>query len=175
MALNKLLPVVVSMLCVLPVHSDTLPLKGKSFLDEMARIDAEMSLFRKQQELASLKGASVPQEIKDKPKVVSIYGVGGRLVADIRYSNGLVISASAGEEIPGGYRVVALGKNGVTVTEDGKRKIGLEYYLPYSSVSEAPSVAMPQTVQPPFGASFIPQLPVPGNGPVQSMGMAQGR
>lgn len=160
MGLNKLACALA--LILVGSAANAAPPKG-SYLDEMARIDAEMSLFRKQMEFSNLRQGASPQEAtKDRPKVVSVYGQDKRLVAELRYMNGLVVSVSVGDEIPGGYRIYSMGKTGVTVTDGNKKKFGLEYHVGVDVVPDAPPMAMP--VAPyagPYG-EVAPRLPILG-------------
>lgn len=115
-----------------PALAETLPpppapVVGSAYLDEMARMDAELAVLRKRQEVRqaqeAITGASGTAKM---PKVLATYMSEGRLVAEIMYDHGLVTRVRGGETIPGDLLVVSVEPKGVTVRA-GSTKTVLDY------------------------------------------------
>ncbi len=113
------------------------PVVGGAYLDEMARMDAELQLLRKRQEVRqaqdALNGTSAsPAQM---PKVLAIYMSEGRLAAEIMYAHGLVTRVRGGETIPGDIQIVSVGPKGVTVRVAGAGKKSVLDYAVRTSVT----------------------------------------
>lgn len=139
-----------TMACVLmaaPAAAQTLPppVVGGAYLDEMARMDAELAVLRKRQEVRqateAITGATGTGS--KMPKVLATYMSEGRLIAEIMYEHGLVTRVRGGESIPGDLVVVSVEQKGVTVRANGKKTM-LDYAVrsavaaPVESVMPSP-------------------------------------
>ena len=77
------------------------------------------------------------------PVVKSVVGVGTALIATFVYSNGTSVDARVGDTLPGGYRVVEILSNRVTLSQAGRR-----FVVGFSA--EVPVVPPPPSVSPSF-------------------------
>lgn len=151
------LVVLASVLVAAPATAQTLPppVVGGAYLDDMARMDAELSVLRKRQEIRQAQEAisGVTGTASKMPKVLATYMSEGRLIAEIMYDHGLVTRVRGGESIPGDLVVVSVAQKGVTVRANGK-KIMLDYAVrsavaaPVESMMPSPApMAAPMSVR----------------------------
>lgn len=108
----------------LPSDAQTAPL-----YDEVAKLNAELQLAKgraaklsvdlelanKRRELEKAQGSGDNAIPKGMPAVVSIEGVGAKLVATLSFANGMVIGARAGDVLPTGAKVERIEPSAVYV------------------------------------------------------------
>lgn len=75
------------------------------------------------------------------PVVRTISGSSKKLQATLLFAGGIELDTTAGREIPGGYRVVQVSLDGVTVERQGKR-----YQLGFSNQAPTRMSAVPPTL-----------------------------
>lgn len=112
------------------VQSETILYKAKAERAK-AKHEADNSDIKTQPQPAStmMPALSMPQhppyastEMKPLlPVVKEISGSGTRLSATLLFSNGSVIDATSGKELPEGYRVQQVTLDGVVLSKNGKR------------------------------------------------------
>lgn len=84
----------------------------------------------------------------DLPVVKAITGSSQKMQAALLYSNGAEVDAVAGRELPGGYRVVQITLDGVTLESKGKRyPLGFSNQAP-SAANQPPALSQPANVLP---------------------------
>ncbi len=91
----------------------------QSINGEVNPVNAEYPLGNIQPTTASVRNAETQQGL---PVVKAVFGSGKRLHATLLYSSGFEVDAdSSSRELPGGYHVVTLTVDNVTVERGGKR------------------------------------------------------
>lgn len=124
------------------------PVVGGAYLDDMARMEAELAVLRKRQEVRQAQEAITGGYGNAKmPKVIATYMSEGRLVAEILYDHGLVTRVRGGETIPGDLMVVSVEAKGVTVRA-GSTKTVLDYAVRSAIAAPVDPVMPPAPVMP---------------------------
>ena len=87
------------------------------------------------------------------PVVKGVFGANGKLFATFLYADGATVDAHRGSVIPGGYTVMSLDAEHVTLGKAGRRiEVGFS--------DTAPTTPHPQAQSP--AGSFISGMPIPG-------------
>ncbi len=131
---------------------------------------AQVDLARQEDELRKLNGGSaggVPMGLSSggfadagTPSVRSVAGVNGKLYATFVYSSGITADATAGETIPGGFKVAHVTVDKVELQKGGRRfQVGFASHAPSAGVANGMSPGMGQ---PGYG---VPQPMLPGLNP----------
>lgn len=144
------------------------PRAGVSYLDELAKKDAQLVLLRKEIELRDARQllAGGPSGL---PLVSSVSGFESDLTATLTYPNGRKVTVRRGQQLPGGVQVREVSRAGVVV-----RVAAIEAALEFDSGREVrsggaqertPTHLLPPIpqVNVPLPASLMP--PVPAGGP----------
>lgn len=130
------------------VQAETILAEAKVRLAEaQAKLDGQVSTPMP----AGLSAVQLPPRdvALPAPVVRTIYGSGGRMTASFLFPGGYEADASAGQELPGGYRVESISLDKVLLSKDGKR-------FPVGFSNTAPS--MPAQSQS-MGGMVAPALP----------------
>ncbi len=82
------------------------------------------------------------------PVVKAVVGVGAALIATFVYSNGTSVDARVGDTLPGGYRVVEILSNRVTLSQAGRRLVvGFSAEVPVTPPQPSTSPSFPLPVR----------------------------
>jgi type IV pilus biogenesis protein PilP len=135
-----------------------------SYLDEMAKMDAQMAYLQKQADLKLALQRTSPSEAL--PKVISIVEDDKGLTAQLVYSSGLVRWVAKGDLLARGLSVSAITSNTVSIG-GGRNRIDLQFVTPQvagGAISSHSSVGMPLPPLPTFQMG-VPALPAPAPTP----------
>ncbi|MBS1196290.1 MAG: hypothetical protein H6R18_75 [Proteobacteria bacterium] len=118
----------------------TQPVAQPNYLDEMAKIDAQIAYIQKQNELKeALKNSSGNEGL---PKVVSILVDEKGGAAQVIYDSGIVRWLKSGDVLADGVKVLAINKSSVLVGA-GERQFRLAFASPKAGAATANSGMMP--------------------------------
>lgn len=111
-----------------------------NYLDEMAKIDAQIAYLQKQSELKEVLKKSSGNE--GLPKVVSILVDDKGGSAQVIYESGIVRWLKNGDTLMDGLKVVSINKSSVTVGQ-GSSQFSLSFASPKAGTATANSGLMP--------------------------------
>ncbi len=142
-----------------------------NYLDEMAKIDAQIAYIQKQNELREVLKKSSGNE--GLPKVVSILVDEKGGSAQVIYESGIVRWLKSGDVLADGVKVLAINKSSVVVGA-GERQFPLGFASPKAGAAGAnsglmpplPNINIPMPLPPsasPPGAPAAPVAPAAGN------------
>jgi hypothetical protein len=103
--------------------------EGESFLDEIARLDAQIRMLRKRQEFQQ-----VMRDVLNKsvgvgvPSVLAVYGIKGQLWAELILDGGVRRLVKVHDVLPGGLRIVRISRWEV-VAQKGETRIPLQFIV----------------------------------------------
>jgi hypothetical protein len=82
------------------------------------------------------------------PVVKAVVGVGTALIATFVYANGSSVDARVGDALPGGYRVMEITSNRVTLSQAGRRiVVGFSAEVPVATPQPSVNPAFPVPVR----------------------------
>lgn len=140
---------------------------GVHYLDEMATMDIQLNLLKKQKELNDLMKQSGGASVR-LPQIVFIAGPEGDMTADVIYENGLRRKIKKGEAVSKHVEIVEISPTGVVVEvaagKKGKVKQELDFSVRATSTRQVTPSAMPALPNvpnlPPVGVA-VPAMPIP--------------
>lgn len=109
------------------------PVAGHPTVSDLGRYQAEISVLEAKLKAEKLKAdiANVNHKSSEQltgapnstvdPKVISIQGADGNLSADVRLADGSIMTVKKGSRIQGGYKVLSIAQDAVTVLRRGSR------------------------------------------------------
>ena len=96
---------------------------AENWIDEMARIDAQVQLLRKRMELRTELERASAGELSTLPKVVSVFEVDGKKQARLLYQDGRKSVLGEDDVVINGVRIAAINDRAVMVVAgQGKKK-----------------------------------------------------
>ena len=128
------------LLAILPASVLAQQSAQPNYLDEMAKIDAQIAYIQKQNELKEVLKKSSGNE--GLPKVVSILVDEKGGSAQVIYESGIVRWLKSGDALADGVKVLAINKSSVLVSA-GDRRFPLGFASPKAGASGANSGLMP--------------------------------
>lgn len=152
---NKLLWMLVAILPAAALAQQQLQIAQPNYLDEMAKVDAQIAYVQKQTELRdALKKSSGNEGL---PKVLSIMVDERGGTAQVVYGSGIVRWLRKGDFLQDGIRVQAIDKSAVVAGGTGG-KFRLSFFSPHAN--GASSAASDPVSAPPRLNIPLPPLPV---------------
>lgn len=125
-----------------------------SYLDEMAKIDAQIAFIQKQNDLKMVLRQSAGGDWLPKVQSILIDEKGGQ--AQVVYSSGIVRWVKRGDSVQDGMSVINIAKTGVVVGGQGG-KVTLAFVTPVNSTNPSQAAGGPM---PPLPGVNIP-MPMP--------------
>lgn len=113
------------------------PAQAASTADELARLESEHVLLKARLRMLETRAqiaarradidrlSSTSHDSGALPTVTGIDGVAGKLQATVMMDNGHVAEVRAGDTLPNGMKVVAIGADGVTVRSSAGKRVRL--------------------------------------------------
>lgn len=112
-----------------------------NYLDEMAKIDAQIAYLQKQTELKeALKKASVSEGL---PRIVSILVDDKGGSAQVVYGSGIVRWLKVGDVLADGVKVLSISNSSVVVSGADNHKFALSFAAPQTGAAANSGGAMP--------------------------------
>lgn len=150
---NKLLSVLIAALPVCAAAQQAAQ-RQPNYLDEMAKVDAQIAYVQKQTELREALRKSHGNEGLPKILSISIDDRGG--TAQVVYGTGIVRWLRQGDTLQDGVRVQSINRSSVVAVGDGGGKYRLAFYTPQANAAASLSEPVPA---PPRLHIPLPQAP----------------
>lgn len=166
--MHKLIYIVVA--AVFPVLASAQQ-GGVHYLDEMATMDIQVSLLKKQKELNDLVKQSGGASVR-LPQIVFIAGPEGDMTADVVYENGLRRKIKKGESVSKDAEIVEISPTRVVVEVPTGKKGKMKHELDFSvraantrQVTPSAMPALPAVPNLPMVGAAAPAMPAPASPP----------
>lgn len=160
---NKLLWLLAAILPASALAQQQLQSAQPNYLDEMAKVDAQIAYVQKQTELRDALRRSSGNE--GLPKVLSIMVDERGATAQVVYASGIVRWLRKGDFLQDGIRVQSIDKSSVVAGGSGG-KFRLSYFTPHAN--GAAGAASDPVAAPPRLNIPLPPLPVAASAPANA-------